>query len=276
MMGLFDRLMGPNIDKLLARGDRDRLTEALAHPRPELRMRAVQALGELGDPAAAEALIGILGDSEAAVAAAAETVLGGFGDAVNDALGAALEGETRVAEKCRELLVDRDPPALSALVEVVKSGGDQARDLAAGALVGVLGEIADADSQEVVFRALLAALGDRRPAVRVRVARGLGTLADSRAAKALAAQLKDGLEEVRDACSESLEALGEPAIPWLIDTLADRNPNARAAAARLLGRLAAESDREMRERVGERLRLASEDRDAEVRRLALEALGRLE
>ncbi|MEN8164849.1 MAG: hypothetical protein ABFS37_12025, partial [Acidobacteriota bacterium] len=42
-------------------------------------------------------------------------------------------------------------------------------------------------------------------------------------------------DAVRTACRQALQAIGEPAVPYLLDALRDRNMNSRRLAAELLG-----------------------------------------
>jgi HEAT repeat protein len=104
------------------------------------------------------------------------------------------------------------------LLEIAKTTGDEA-------------------TRELSFRAVLATLGDKAPQCRETAASGLADLGDPRAARALAAQLKDGDESVRAACRSTLATIGSPAVPYLADALADRNVNSKLLAAGLLAEI---------------------------------------
>ena len=60
--------------------DTDLLAQALAHPRPELRVQAALAAGRIGDTTASAALRAATRDSVAEVAATAAFALGELGD----------------------------------------------------------------------------------------------------------------------------------------------------------------------------------------------------
>jgi len=63
-MGLFGK---PNVDKLRTKRDVDGLVKALVYEDPGIRLAAALALGELGDPSAASALIPLLSDDDPGV-----------------------------------------------------------------------------------------------------------------------------------------------------------------------------------------------------------------
>jgi HEAT repeat protein len=135
--------------------------------------------------------------------------------------------------------------ALGLLLELGDAGADPLQHAAqhddeTTRLRAVSGLLALAKSTETeatrdqCFRAMLATLGDGAPSCRAAAASGLAAFADPRAAKALAAQLKDGDETVRSACQSTLREIGSPAVPYLIDAVADRNANSKQLAAALL------------------------------------------
>jgi HEAT repeat protein len=276
-MGLIARVFGPNIDRLLADKDLDGLVQVLSHKRSELRCQAVQALAELGGEQAVTGIIGALGDQDEQVNATATTCLRQLGQQAGPQLTAALghEAET-VSQAAFALLGELEPPPLASMVAILKDGNDQARDLATGLLVSQAPQTSDSDTREQLLRALLPVLGDRQPELRKRAADGLAEIGDERAARALAAQLKDGDETVRHACAEAMRRIGSPAIPYLLDALADRNANARALAAGLLaGLLPDEPEPGLRSSVVERLRQAVNDREPKVAASATDALDQL-
>lgn len=276
-MGLLGRLLGPNVDKLAEARDLSGLFEVLRHPKPEHRVRAIQALADSGESSVMSEIVGALGDPNAEVVNSARAALRNFGGEATGALEQALGAEEEhVSSIALELLLENDPPTVTPFASVLSHGNDQARKLAASTLVDLIPEMDVEESRETCFKALRAALGDKDPDVRVMAAGGLGKLADDRASKALVAQLKDGTEEVREACSGAIEELGSRVVPYLIDALSDRNANARAGAAGLLGRLGPAIDPEEKDPLIERLREATSDREAEVAaraRDSLQALG---
>ncbi|MCP4900132.1 MAG: hypothetical protein GY906_24440 [bacterium] len=275
-MGLIERFLGPNIDKLVAAHDTKKLGELLQHSKGEIRLRAVRALAGLDDARVVGPLIGALGDSDDSVADSATEALRHYGDravvGLEDALG---NEDENIATRALKLLLRPDPPNVDPFVSALKTGNDRARVVAAETLIGFLPSLAEEESREECFRAMRAALGDRDPDIRALVADGLGKVADERASKALVAQLKDGTETVREACSEAIQHLGTPAIPYLVDALGDRNANARSGAARLLGLLSDAIVDDMRFTVVERLQGVTSDGEAKVAENATEALKQL-
>jgi HEAT repeat protein len=270
-MGLLDGLLPPNVERLRERGDVDGLLRALAHQRAEVRASAVAALAAIGDEQAAAALVDVLADRDEQVAGAARTGLRGLGTTAIGALGEALgHQEPSVVNHAMEVLKEIGPSPETALLEVLKGGKGAAREHAAHGLEQLVPTLATERSREVVVRGLLAALADKQPAARTAVATALGKLADPRSAKALVAQLRDGDAGTRAACAEALKRIGPPAAPHLVDALANKNPNARTGAARLLATLGVAT-----EEVAEGLRGALGDREAEVQTLAREALRTL-
>jgi HEAT repeat protein len=73
------RLTKPNIAKLKAKKDVERLTKALRDGDSLIRMSAANALGEIGDPRAVEPLAAALRDSHSEVANAAAGAMGKTG-----------------------------------------------------------------------------------------------------------------------------------------------------------------------------------------------------
>jgi HEAT repeat protein len=275
-VGLIERLLGPNIDKLVAAHDIKRLVELTKHPKAELRVRAVKALADLDDARVVGVLISTLGDADPEVANAARNALRDAGEQAVSGLEEALGSDDEtIGAQALELLLEADPPDVTPFVEVLRNGNDRARAVGAEALISLIPQLEDEESQEASFKAMRVALGDRDPDIRAMVAGGLGRLADDRASKALVAQLKDGTEEVREACADALLNVGSSAIPFLLDALGDRNANARGGAARLLGLLGSRIDGDRRFSVIERLQGVTRDRDAGVADRAAKALSHL-
>lgn len=113
--------------------------------------------------------------------------------------------------------------------------------------------------------ALLDALRSPDWRVRYEAVRGLGKLDDPAVLGALVAALDDADSDVRDAAVESLAAMGETALPELVEWLYSGTLNGREAAARALGLIAAPA-------ALEGLSGALHDESAWVRAAAVEAL----
>ena len=232
-MGLFDRLLKPNISKLESHGDIEALAK-LVHldERGDLRIAAIEALTRIGSSEAIGPLVKALSDSDGEVARAAEKAVAGLGSAAGAALIGTL-GE-QGSDAALGMLLKLGEEAVELLRAACSDQDETIRFEALGALVKLDARNNNDEVLENLFRALLAALGDRSAECRVLAATRLEALSDARAGRALAAQLKDGDDTVRTACRQALLAIGEPAVPHLLDALADRNANSRRMAAELL------------------------------------------
>ncbi len=112
------------------------LIQALEHPKERRRIVAVNALRDIGDPAAVDALIAALDDPVATVRYAAERALAGLGDAAEDAV---LETMAHASDRALRHMIrilarrpsDAVMPRLVALLEHEDWGvrGDAARAL---------------------------------------------------------------------------------------------------------------------------------------------------
>jgi HEAT repeat protein len=236
-MSLLQRLFGPNIDKLKERQDVDGLRAVIdSDASPEVKAAAVSALADIGDEPALAAVVEAFARASGELSQAAEAALKGLGPAAGDLLAGVL-GQA-VGERALAALLDLDEAALEPLCTAAGEGDDAARLQALEGLLALDRRLeGDEEVRETAFRTLLAALGDGSAACRSRAAAGLESYADERAARALAAQLKDGDEAVRAACRQALAGLGAGAVPHLADALRDRNPKSQRLAAELLGEL---------------------------------------
>jgi HEAT repeat protein len=274
-MGLLDRLFRPKIDKLKDRGDTAGLTEILVSDgQAEQRVAAIEALAGIGPPDLAETLVSVLSDSEPAVASAAEAVLLDLGASAPQALASTLSDP--VGEKALGMLLSWGDAGADTLSEALQNQEDIGRLRALDGLLEIARTTGDDDTRELVFRSLLASLGDRAPDCRVAAAEGLAELGDPRAARALAAQLKDGAESVRDACRSTLSRIGATAVPDLTAALMERNTNSRLLAAGLLGEVWSESvDLQDREAALRTLVGLAGDRDDDVRQRVTTSLAKI-
>ena len=233
-MGLFDRLLKPNITKLESHGDVEALATLVeSDNRRDLRITAIEALARISGPVAIGALVGALSDDDSEVEGAAEKAVTRLGSAAGGELIGALGGPG--GEAAKGLLLNLGDEAVEVLRGACSDQDEAIRLQALGALVYLDAGLDNDEVRESLFRALLAALGDRSAECRVLAATQLETLGNAKAGRALASQLKDGDDTVRTACRHALLAIGEPAVPYLLDALADRNMNSRRLAAELLG-----------------------------------------
>jgi len=232
-MGLLGNLFGPKIDKLKQHRDVDGLKAILASDsRPELRIDAMDALVELAGADSSESLVTVLGDTDSVVDQAAEKALRTLGADASGAFASSLS--LPVGDRALGLLLDLGDASAKPLQAAAHDEDEAGRHRAISGLLDLAETTKSDEIHEQCFRSILAALGDKEPTCRAEAAAGLAAFGDPRAAKALAAQLKDGDEGVREACRSTLSGIGSPAVPYLVGALMDRNPNSKLLAAGLL------------------------------------------
>jgi HEAT repeat protein len=235
-MGFLGKILGPKIGKLKDRGDVEALETILASDtKSEHRVDAIKALVELEGASIPEALAAALNDAEPAVDRAAEEALRSLGANAAEALAASLARP--IGDRALSLLLDLGDASAEPLQNAAQHDDETARRRAISGLLDLARTSGEDATRELCFRTVLASLGDKAPTCRAEAAAGLAAFGDPRAAKALAAQLKDGDESVRAACRSTLSEIGPPAVPCLVDALADRNPNSRLLAAGLLAEI---------------------------------------
>ena len=121
-------------------------------------------------------------------------------------------------------------------------------------------------------RALIGALADPVPRVRVAAAQGLGMTRDERCVQPLLAVMNDPNARVREAAVVALKVLNHPsAVPYLVPLLADTASNVRAHAAHALQSLGWKADTD-EEQVSFHIAAGRFSRAAAVGSLALEPL----
>jgi HEAT repeat protein len=209
----------------LARALEQTLIRALGSADPNVRVRAVNAAGQMGRAVAqagqrwsdrslagaclaVPALASALADPDPSVGATAATALGGISPAAAWAVSDLVS-------------------ALTALAPNVRAGAAEA-----------LGGIGSAAAGAVP--ALVSALADADPTVRACSAGALGRIgpAASGAVSALASTLADADKRVREDAARALGRIGpgaSGAVPTLASALADPDPDLRARAAEALG-----------------------------------------
>jgi len=247
-----------------ARAPAEKLAELARHPDPEVRARAVLALGRLRRADAVAGLLAALGDVEPAVRATAAFGCGLLGDAMTRAVENALL--TRYAAEA--------PDAADALGAPGAADGKRAVRLAVLEALGRAGTPAGALSL------LGGALGDPDARVRARAALALGVYAyrGNRADRDTVTRLRDATRDpdrdVRFGSVYALMRLKEVgAVEPMGAALADVDPEVRATAARALGdALAAGAPED--EGTVRALRAGTSDADWRVRVEAMRALGK--
>src|SRR5438876_538861 len=222
--------------------------EALRHPEPLVRRQAALAAGRIGDPAAVDALVEALGDSNQGVAAAA-------------AFGLGLLKESRAVAPLLALVrsvpaTSQGPPQTEAVTALARIGGDDgARALRE--LLG-LGTTAGVATSAVQSAALLDAwrLGPRAPV------------------PALIGYARDPDVTGRWRALYSLAQLRVArAVTTLLDALQDPQPMVRAVAVRGVSRALSDTAKLAPQDVVTRIRPLLADRDAGVRVNTLRALA---
>lgn len=169
--------------------------------------------------------------------------------------------------------LDRAEPAVAVPVYAAALGGDDpvARELAAIRLAPLGIDAAPA------LDALLRALDDPAPVVKVNAGAALSILDDPRAAQAvpaLARLLKGQPESIAETAAVALGNFREQAaeaVPALIEALSAEQPELRRAAASALGYIGASAE----PAIPTLERLAAEDKEESVRAAAAEALKTL-
>lgn len=190
------------------------------------------------------------------------------------ALEVLLEAQTHPNPQVRELAVVAlaelqvsPPKRVAALLRSLEDSSARVRRRAARAL-GDFGMHAIP-----AVRALAAGLRDVDTSVRRDSAGALGRLgpAATPAVVPLVALLAEPDTRTRVVVAATVKRIGRSAVPALLEALRHPNPDLRANAAALLGKLAPDDDD-----VATALRMAAGDRDEDVRRTVREALGRIE
>jgi len=169
----------------------------------EIRDRAAETLGKMGDPLAIPPLIRALDDKDEVVRGSAAEALGKIGE----------------------------QSAVPGLIKALTDNSSYVRYRVAGAL-------GDIGSSEAVPH-LVKAIADEYNIVRQWAADALGDIGDPQAIPCLFRTLTDQDEEefVRDSAAEALANIGVPAITQLIKVLTHKNSYVRGRAALALGKI---------------------------------------
>lgn len=217
------------------------LIEDLADEDPRVRREAARELGERGAREAVPALVGSIrrcpaGDAESteehAARAAAAVALGKIGDPASaPALLDAIADPFNLGTAASTALGRLDPPPFEALLRTTRDANAWRRARA----VLALAEIGDRRAVET----MVTLLGDGEAAVRRAAASAFEKLRDERAIDPLTRVLaNDPSSLVRTYAAMALGALGaRHAVPALLEATRAREPNLRRAAARALCRI---------------------------------------
>jgi HEAT repeat protein/Zn-dependent protease with chaperone function len=233
-----------------------------------VRLASVQALEQLQDPRAIDALIDVMkGDADARVREAAASALGSIdSQRAVPGLIAALGSERVTAVRAKivwALGEIEDPRAVDALSAALKDQAAEVRQQA----VWALGEIGSAEA----VPALIPMLRDSDAELRKQVAQALGEIENVDAVPALSAATKDSDAGVRE---QAVQALGQienvKGLPALVAALNDDVVEVRRSAVEAIG------DIDELHTAPPGLIAALKDADAEVRQNAAQALGNIE
>jgi HEAT repeat protein len=219
-------LFKPNIAKLAEKKDVSRLIEALDHKDPEIRVAATRALGLLGAPEAAAAIVNVLKDSNSVVCQAAAEALENFGEPAVAPLVEALKQWDEVTRVCAcDVLVKIGIPALESLTVLLKHDESNVRNAAVDTVCRIGGEKA------VEF--LIAAAKGGGDSVRKDASDALVKIGEP-AVTSMIGVLKDEKLNMEAFAREVLRRIGEPSVQPLLNMLDDDSLHARCASADVL------------------------------------------
>jgi HEAT repeat protein len=176
------------------------LCEVLRDESPGARERAVEALGQIGDPRAVQPLCEALTD------------------------GRLWDGRYKAGEALGKI----GPPAVEPLCEALQDARSGVRCVA----VATLGQIGDTRA----VPALCAALWDEHWPLRCLAASALGKIGDCDAIPPLCEALSPEIPELRRHAAGALGRVGDPVLPMFV-AREDEDAAVRASAAEALGRI---------------------------------------
>ncbi len=243
------------------------LASAVSDESYNVRLAAVQSLGNLQDPAAIAALAEALKkDTDARVREAAAWALGEIDD--NRAVPHLLEAlKTERSVKVREKIVNSlreigDPSATSGIVAILRDAAPEVRRAA----VSALAEFEDPAS----LAALLTMIRDDDVEVRREVAQHIGSMENAAAFDALVVMTRDADDEVRANAVGSLHHFEDQrVVPVYVAALKDKNVHVRQHAADGFGNI------EGLKNAPSALIEALQDPNRDVRRSAASSLGNI-
>ncbi len=189
------------------------LIKALRHPDVTVQYEAVEALGDLGDPAAVTPLVEVLSrDEYSAVRWKAAEALSKIGTpAVGELIGALSNPDEDVRWKAAIALGDiGDARAIDPLIGLLGDPDRFVKSRVAYAL-GKIGQPA--------VHPLTGALNNGDPGVKWGAAIALGMIKDPAALPVLVKALSDRSESVRDEAAAALSGMGSQVVPVLVDCM---------------------------------------------------------
>jgi HEAT repeat protein len=213
----------------------------------------------VGDPVAEQ--IAALKDEDWAIREEAATLLGGLKDAraVLPLVATLRDRDRSVREAAIRALITIGEPSVVAVGACLSDPELSVQETASA----VLASIAD----RRVLDPLILALGSADWIVRMHAAKALGRINDPRSVQPLIPLLQDKVKAVREEASGALAAMGDTAIPALLDALAHSEWLVRLHAVESLGKT------KSRKAVEPLLSVLFNDGDSAVREDAVRALG---
>ena len=202
------------------------LAKALSNRDPETRRAAAEALGSLNSTLSLDALEAATRDSDESVQRAAVASIVRVGTAAAALrLKAALESERKGIREAAAAAISS--PSLEPRDENERAGLDVLRgNFDAAAAAG-----------ETALAHLIDALHSRDAARRSGAARALRGLRSPASVPELLRLLRDQAPEAREAATDTLAAVGVPAVAHLMEALASEDPLVQRHAAAVLGRI---------------------------------------
>jgi HEAT repeat protein len=212
------------------------LIKALQSQKPEVRADAAQKLGALGEAAkpAIPALIAAMRDRQASVSRAVTEALVRFGEDARPGL-LALADDPAAWLRCRAVQtlgrLPSDPSMVAPLMKALEDHDQCVHDKA----VEALGRVGDP-----AVPSLVGSLKNPNPVMRQGAAEALDRMppeAKERAVFPLVQELRGADEYERGEAELLLSEMGRPAIPSLVELLADPDADLRRRAVVILGRI---------------------------------------
>lgn len=225
-----------DVAKWEAKGNIEKLSDALTDPKVEVRVAAVESLGLLKDKTTIEAISACFNDADDSVVLAAVDALAAIGgDNIFTPMIAALKlpHEEARLKAADTLGVLKNPGAAAPLSEALNDSSEKVQ-LAAAKALALIGD-------ESGSPALAKRLADDSAPEKMRIAcaEALAKTGGAPAYDALLHTLADQNERVMEAAKMSLIRIGDPVIPSAIDALKHENIQIRKEAIALLRGLSA-------------------------------------
>lgn len=256
-----------------------RLAEAVADSSPEVRVVATSALidAKPSSSSVRESLWRAMQDEEPAVRALAITALPHFeysDEQIQGALRQGLEDDTSEVRSSTLVVLGQFPQYLRQSVDrVIELAADERAAIRAAA-VRALGKLEESHRSEEVVQAIVSALSDEEPAVRIAATQTAQQLelADGQVLASISQNLADNLDVLRVSL-EAITDFGERAealIPPVANLLSHPQADVRVNAINALAAIEQNASQ-----LADRLTGTLDDTEWEVRRRAGVALGKL-